>query len=187
MARPSRPPGFDMTYRPEETVFGPPFVVRIPSFIYLTCALGAVVMVMMAERSAPGSFLYHHIMERSAQGFISARTVAALLVIGALAAIIQSGMRGVRIRGDGVEYRDMITIGIPRLRRVKWAQIDCIVLNLPQAIAIDLWDGTRAYLPVVSDRAKLSATLEQVAAARAIPVRGGIGLDEIPERPAPDE
>jgi hypothetical protein len=187
MARPSRPPGFDMTYRPAETVFGPPFVVRIPSFIYLVCALGAVVVVMMAERSEPGSFLYVQIMERSAQGFISARTVAALLVIGALAAIIQSGMRGVRIRGDGVEYRDMITIGIPRLRRVRWAQIDCIVLNLPQASAIDLWDGSRAYLPVVSDRAKLSATLEQVAAARAIPVRGGAGLDEIPERARFDE
>ncbi|HVJ16552.1 MAG TPA: hypothetical protein VM686_14020 [Polyangiaceae bacterium] len=182
MARPSRPPGFDMTYRPAETVFGPPFVVRIPSFIYLTCALAAVVVVMMAEHSAPGSFLYINILERSARGVISARTVAALLVIGAVAAIVQSGMRGVRIRGDGVEYRDMLTIGIPRLRRVRWAQIDCIVLNLPQAIAIDLWDGSRTYLPVVSDRARLSATLEQVAAARAIPVRGGAGLDEIPDK-----
>jgi len=170
-----------MTYRPAETVFGPPFVVRIPSFIYLGCALAAVVVVMMAEQSQPGSFLYVHILERSAQGFIGARTVAALLVIGSLAAILQSGMRGVRIRGDGVEYRDMITIGIPRVRRVKWAQIDCIVLNLPHAIAFDLWDGSRAYLPVVSDRARLSATLEQVAAARAIPVQGGAGLDEIPE------
>lgn len=170
-----------MTYRPAETVFGPPFVVRVPSFLYLACAIAAVVVLMMAERSDPGSFLYVQIMERSAQGFISARTVVALMVIGALAAIVQSGMRGVRIRGDGVEYRDMITIGIPRVRRVKWAQMDCIVLNLPQAIAIDLWDGSRAYLPVVSDRARLSATLEQVAAARAIPVRGGAGLDEMPE------
>jgi hypothetical protein len=33
----------------------------------------------------------------------------------------------------------------------------------------------------VSDRDRLSATLEMVAAARAIPVRGGIGLDEMPE------
>ena len=71
--------------------------------------------------------------------------------------------------------------GIPRVKRVRWAQMDCIVLDLPQTIAIDLWDGTRAYLPVVNDRALLSATLEKVAAARAIPVRGGAGLDEIPE------
>jgi hypothetical protein len=103
-------------------------------------------------------------------------------LVGALASILQSSMRGVRIRGDGVEYRDMVTIGIPRVKRLRWAQMDCIVLDLPQTIAIDLWDGTRAYLPVVSDRALLSATLEKVAAARAIPVRGGAGLDEIPER-----
>ncbi len=182
MARPSRPPGFDMTYRPAETAFGPPFVVRVPSFIYLCIALAVVAVVAVAEQSAPGSFLYVHIVERGVRGFISARSVALLLVLGSLASIVQSGMRGVRIRGDGVEYRDMLTIGIPRLRRVRWAQIDCIVLDLPHGIAIDLWDGTRAYLPVVSDRARLSATLEKVAAARAIPVLGGVGLDEMPER-----
>jgi len=33
----------------------------------------------------------------------------------------------------------------------------------------------------VDDREGLAATLEKVAAARAIPVRGGVGLDEIPE------
>ena len=107
--------------------------------------------------------------------------IAIVLSVGAIASVVQSSMRGVRIRGDGVEYRDMVTIGIPRVRRVRWAQMDCILLDLPQTIAIDLWDGTRAYLPVVSDRALLSATLEKVAAARAIPVRGGAGLDEIPD------
>jgi hypothetical protein len=171
-----------MTYRPEETVFGPPLVVRIPSFLYLALAIAAVVIVMLAERSEPGSFLYVHVLERGIKGVISAQTVAIVLLVGALASILQSSMRGVRIRGDGVEYRDMVTIGIPRVKRLRWAQMDCIVLDLPQTIAIDLWDGTRAYLPVVSDRALLSATLEKVAAARAIPVRGGAGLDEIPER-----
>ena len=48
-------------------------------------------------------------------------------------------------------------------------------------IAIDLWDGSRAFLPEVADREGLASVLEKVAAARAIPVRGGAGLDEIPE------
>lgn len=176
-----------MTYRPDETVFGPPFVVRIPSFLYLALAIAVVVIVMVAERSEPGSFLYVHVIERGVQGFISAQTVAIVLLVGAVASIIQSSMRGVRIRGDGVEYRDMVTIGIPRVKRVRWAQMDRILLDLPHTIAIDLWDGTRAYLPEVSDRAALSATLEKVAAARAIPVRGGAGLDEIPEPEDEDE
>jgi hypothetical protein len=54
-------------------------------------------------------------------------------------------------------------------------------LDLPECVALDVWDGTRAFLPEVSDRAGLSAALEKIAAARAIPVRGGSGLDEIPD------
>ena len=55
------------------------------------------------------------------------------------------------------------------------------MLFKPRAIALDLWDGSRAFLPEVSDREGLAAVLEKVAVARAIPVRGGAGLDEIPE------
>lgn len=181
MARPSRPPGFDMTYRPAETAFGPPFVTHLPSLFYLACAVTAAAVVFVAEQSAPGSFLYQQIVVRSAQGFVDARVVALLLLAGAVASVIKTNMRGVRIRGDGVEYRDVIALGLPRLRRLKWAQIDRILLDAPRSVALELWDGTRADLPEVADREKLSAALELVAHARAIPVRGGVGLDELPE------
>ncbi|MFZ5889898.1 MAG: hypothetical protein ACOY0T_02430 [Myxococcota bacterium] len=181
MARPSRPPGFDMTYRPAETAFGPPMRVKIPSIIYLVLALAAVMVVLVAEKSPAGSFLYNHIVERSARGFIGARTVALMLVLGAISSLVRANMRGVRIREDGVEYRDVMPFGLPKLRRYRWAQIDRVVLDLPECVAFDVWDGTRAFLPEVSDREGLSAALEKIAAARAIPVRGGVGLDEMPE------
>lgn len=181
MARPSRPPGFDMTYRPAETAFGPPLSARIPSFIYLLAALLVVMVVVLAENSPHGSWLYVNVVERGARGVIASRTVAFLLVLGALSALLRANMRGVRIRGDGVEYRDVVSLGLPRLRRYRWAQIDGIVLDLPESVALDLWDGTRAFLPVVADRVGLAAALEKVGVARAIPVRGGVGLDEIPE------
>jgi hypothetical protein len=181
MARPSRPPGFDMTYRPADTAFGPPFVVHLPSIVYLFAALAAVVLVILAEQAAPGSFLYREIVLRGAQGFVGARTVAALLMAGALASLLKTSMRGVRIRGDGLEFRDVFALGIPRLRRYKWAQIDRILLDAPRTIVLELWDGTRADLPEVGDRFRLAAALEKVAHARAIPVRGGVGLDELPE------
>jgi hypothetical protein len=181
MARPSRPPGFDMTYRPAETAFGPPFVVHLPSIVYVVVALGAVIVVLLAEQSPPGSFLYNEIVLRGAHGFVGARTFAGLLVAGAVASLVRTNMRGVRIRGDGLEFRDVIALGVPRLRRFKWAQIDRIVLDAPRCIALELWDGTRADLPEVGDRARLAAALEKVAHARAIPVRGGVGLDELPE------
>jgi len=181
MARPSRPPGFDMTYRPAETAFGPPLVAHLPSLFYLVCAIGAVITVFLAYQAPAGSFLYNQIVERSLQGVIGARTVSWLLVASAVASLIKTSMRGVRIRPDGLEFREMLSLGIPRLRRYKWAQIDRILLDAPSAIVLELWDGTHAYLPEVSDREQLGAALEKVAMARAIPVRGGGGLDELPD------
>ena len=180
MARASRPPGFDMTYRPTETSFGPPLTIRIPSILYAVVALTAVVGGLVAESSPPSSWLYVNIVERGVRGFMSARAFAGCLVIGALASLLRANMRGVRVRADGVEYRDIVAL-IPRLRRFKWAQIDRVILDAPRSVALDLWDGTRAFLPEVSDRPTLSATLEKVAHARAIPVRGGQGLDELPD------
>jgi hypothetical protein len=170
-----------MTYRPVETTFGPPLRAKIPSFAYVVIALFAVMIVITAERSPHDSWLYVNVVERGVRGLIGARTLAVLLALGALSSVLRASMRGVRVRGDGVEYRDIISLGLPRLRRYRWAQIDRVILDLPQSVALDLWDGSRAFLPLVADRTGLAATLEKVATARAIPVRGGVGLDEIPE------
>ncbi len=169
-----------MTYRPTETSFGPPFVVRIPSILYALLAVSAVVIVLIAEASSSNSWLYVNVVERGVRGIMSARVFAGCLVVGAGASLLRANMRGVRVRPDGVEYRDIVSL-IPRLRRYKWAQIDRVILDAPRSVALDLWDGTRAFLPEVSDRPSLSATLEKVAHARAIPVRGGAGLDELPD------
>lgn len=170
-----------MTYRPTETSFGPPLLIRVPSLVYAALAVAAVIVVWVAESSPSTSWLYVNVVERGVRGVMSARVFAGCLVVGALASMLRANMRGVRIRGDGVEYRDIVSLGIPRLRRFKWAQIDRVILDSPRSIALDLWDGTRAFLPAVSDRPTLSVTLEKVAHARAIPVRGGQGLDELPD------
>jgi hypothetical protein len=170
-----------MTYRPTETSFGPPLRLRIPSILYAVVAVAAVVVVLIAEASPSTSWLYVNVVERGVRGIMSARTFAACLVVGAVASLFRASMRGVRVRSDGVEYRDVVSLGIPRIKRFKWAQIDRVILDSPRSVALDLWDGTRAILPEVSDRSSLSATLEKVAHARAIPVRGGKGLDELPE------
>lgn len=177
-----------MTYRPSETSFGPPWLIRVPSLLYAALALGAVVVVLLAESSPSSSWLYANVVERGVRGIMSARMFAGCLVVGAVSSVLRANMRGVRIRGDGVEYRDIVSLGIPRLRRFKWAQIDRVILDSPRSVALDLWDGTRAFLPEVSDRPSLASTLEKVAHARAIPVRGGQGLDELPDSSElPDE
>ena len=169
-----------MTYRPNESSFGPPFAARIPSLVYMVVALAGVAAVIAAEHSPSNSWLYINIVERGVRGFISDRVFAGLLLLGATSSLLRTNMRGVRVRGDGVDFRDVVALGWPRARRFKWAQIDRIVLDLP-FIALDLWDGTRSFLPAVDDRQALATVLEKVGHARAIPVRGGVGLDELPE------
>lgn len=169
-----------MSYRPAEAVYGPPFVVRVPSLIYLAIALTVTAMVALAEVSPPESWLNRYFVQGDRQRFFSSWTFAVLLLLSASAYVLRAGMRGVRIRGDGLEYRDVINFW-PRARRYKWAQIDRITLDPPRAIVLDLWDGTRSFLPLVSDTAGLATALEKVAVARAIPLEGGKGIDEIPE------
>ncbi|HEY5955234.1 MAG TPA: hypothetical protein VIV60_01725 [Polyangiaceae bacterium] len=170
-----------MTYRPTERVFLPPWQSRLPSLIYLVIAVVVLVIVLMAEQSSSNSELYVRVIEHNARRIIAPRTFAILLCVSAFSAVLRTSMRGVRIRGDGIEYRDVVALAWPKLRRFRWPQVDCIIFDIPGEIAIDLWDGSRAFLPRVGDRDGLVATLETVAAARAIPVRGGMGLDEIPE------
>jgi hypothetical protein len=176
-----------MTYRPAETVFPPPWSTRIPSLIYLAIAIGVIVFVAVGYNSPTNSWIHEYTVERDVRRLMGSRMFASLIALSAFATVMRAGMRGVRIYPDGLEYRDVLGIGWPRVRRYRWAQIDGIVLDLPKSIALDLWDGTRAFLPDVGDRAALEAALEKVGAARAIPVRGGKGLDEIPDPESDDE
>jgi hypothetical protein len=181
MARPSRPPGFDMTYRPTARVFPAPWRYRVPSLLYFALALVVAAVVLVAENSSSNSVIYVQLIERGSQRIISARTFAVLLLVSSVASVLRSNMRGVRLRGDGIEYRDVVSFLIPKLRHFRWAQMDRLTLMKTGIVTIDLWDGSHAILPRVQNHNLLARTLEQVALARAIPLVGGTGLDEIPD------
>lgn len=104
--------------------------------------------------------------------------MAAIVLASALASVIRAKMRGVIVHPEGLEARDILGVGWPRVRRFAWPQIDKIVLDGGQAIAVDLWDGRREWLPKVSQRDELAIVLERVATARAIPISGGTGMYE---------
>jgi hypothetical protein len=179
--RPSRPPGFDMTYQPEEQSFGPPWPSRIPSLIYLLVALAVGAVLLIGERSGSNTQLFDFVVAQDRNRTMGMRTFVVVLLIGSLSSVLRAGMRGVRIFPGGVEARDIRNWFIPYARRYTWPQLEKIILDGKSGVAVDLWDGRREYLPQVNDRAGLEATLERVAMARAIPVSGGHGLDDWPE------
>lgn len=168
-----------MTYQPQESVFGPPLWVRLPSFLYLVASLSVSGMIFLGEQSPTDSWLFRYVVQDDMTRVMSIRTFSVILIVSALASVIRAGMRGVRIYADGIEARDVAAL-VPKLRRYRWPQIEQIIFDGPRQVAFDLWDGSRAYLPAVGDRDGLTSALEYVAAARAIPVRGGrMLLDEV--------
>jgi hypothetical protein len=175
-----------MTYRPQEASYGPYWTDRLPSYCYAALALVAVLTLIIAESSSANTPLFHFFVTRDHERVIGVRTLVAILVAGAVCSLIRTSMRGVMVRGDGIEVRDVTNLRVPRVRKIRWPQIDAIILDQPTRVAFDIWDGSREFLPRVNDRDGLVATLEAVGAARAIPVVGGKGLDELPD-PIRDE
>jgi len=171
-----------MTYRSGQQSFGPPLSRKLPSYLYLVVSCSVVLAMVVGEHSPPGSWLFHYVVELNPGRVMGIHTFAMCLMTGALSAVLRAGMSGVHIHGDGVEAREVQGWVVPRVRRFRWPELERIVLDQKTRIALDLWDGSRAFLPVVKDRQGLSTALEKVAMSRAIPVRGGRGLDEIPER-----
>jgi hypothetical protein len=176
MARASRPPGFDMTYRPAEEFFGPPILVRLPSFLHAAISCSVIALVFIVERR-PSSQLYAYMYRQD--HLIDAHMLALAFGMSGVASVMRSGMRGVRVRPDWIEYRDVIGSLWPKVKKFRWAQIDKITFETSGSVLVDLWDGTRELLPEVSDGEGLSLALERLARARAIPLLGGRGLDDL--------
>ena len=107
-----------MTYRPRESVYSVPWLERLPSLIYLAAALVTVVLVVIGERSAPGSWLYEYVVVQDRARLLGSRAFATVLSIGAVSSVLRGSMRGVRIFGEGVESREITQLFVPRVRRL---------------------------------------------------------------------
>ena len=181
-----------MTYRPERRIsFGPPLRERLPSLLYFAFAIVACAVILYAQHLATSnSWLYRYVVEGDTQRVIPSSVCAIILFTSASAAVLREQMRGVVLHPEGLALRALLTLGWPRIRRLTWSPIDRVFVPSAQstaavnaevkAIRLDLWDGSRAWLPRVAKADELGIILERVALARAIPLEGGTGLvDEI--------
>ncbi len=187
MARASRPPGFDMTYRPEKATFLLPFASRVPSIIYFATAC-TMAFGVAAAPYLPGSWLYQAVVLGDRNRVVSSTFLVVAIFVSALAALLRQQIAGVVVRPEGIETREVMPFGMPRIRRLAWAQIDRVAI--PRAsheqkrqpagafkkIRLDLWNGHHAFLPDVAEHTNLAVIIERVALARAIPIEGGTGL-----------
>ena len=197
-----------MTYRPEGSVsFSPPIRERLPSLGYLAFAVIVTGFIVYGQNAPSTSWIFRYVVEGDRNRMISSSVCAIILFTSALAAVLREQMRGVVVHPDGIEMRELLSLGWPRVKRFSWSQIDRLFVppSLGQSkdpavlataassstgtsIRLDLWDGTHAWLPSVSNALGLALLLEKVALARAIPIEGGTGmLDDLGNLPGSDE
>src|SRR4051812_48457739 len=168
MTRPSRPPGFDMTYRPERRIsFGPPLKQQLPSLGYLAFAAIVTAVIIYGQNAPSSSTLFHYVVEGDRTRMIPSSVCAIILCCSAVAAVLREQMRGVVVHPDGIELRELLHLGWPRVRRLHWSQIDRVFVpnanganeqatddaedsgrrtGSKKTISVDLWDGSRAWL-----------------------------------------
>jgi hypothetical protein len=170
-----------MTYRPAAEFYGPPLKARLVAFVHAGVAVGIAALVYFVERGPTDSALYHYMF--STKHMVDTHVAAFAFAMSSVFSILRDGMRGVKIRADWIEYREMVSAVWPRVRRYRWAQIDRVVFEPSGAISLDLWDGRREILPDVRAMESLRQVLERLATARAIPVHGGVGVDDLETDP----
>ena len=198
MARNSRPPGFDMTYKPAKVTFGPPFMVRLPATLYLGFAVLLSLAVAVAPYFPRDSWLYREVVFGDQTRVVTSAALSVFLLVSSVASVLRQQMAGVIVHPDGIETREVVSFGLPRIKRLAWAQIDRIAIPMarePIALAppgkitkirLDLWNGRHEFLPDVAKLSELALTIERVALARAIPIEGGTGLLDDLESPFVD-
>ena len=161
-----------MAYRPKKReAFGPPAAAWILPLVYLVAALVLTGIVLVMTLQTSGGWLYRYVVEGDDHRVLGARGLALISLLGALAVMLRTSMRGVTIHPDGVGYRDVVGPGWPQVRNCAWAEIDEIMVDR-HAVALRLWNGDTLWLPKVYDHPGLRGALERVAVARSIPIRG---------------
>ena len=142
---PSRPPldsvtdvhgtvaRFEMAYSPvarRAVTFGPPLRQRLPSLLFFVFGSVLVALVVVAYYVASSnSSLYVWIVDGDRSRPLPAAVLAAMVFLSALGTVIRARMRGVLVHPDGIEGRYLLAMGLPRVKRWTWAQVERIVLD----------------------------------------------------------
>lgn len=163
---------FEMAYSPvasDRFRFGPPLIQRLPSFVFLAFALGLVATVLYGESASSSPALSAWIADHDRGRPIGSLGLSIIVVLCALGTVARAQMRGLVIRADGVEARYLLALGVPRIRKWTWAQVERMVVD-ETSIMFELWNGEYERLPAVKDQKGLSDLLQRIASGRKIRV-----------------
>ena len=151
---------FTMAYEPDEKdrfAFGPPLLQRLPSLLFVGFAGVIAFAALVAHNTSEGA-LHRFIVTEGRTPLVF------IIVLAAIATFVRAGLRGVIITRDSVETRTL-SMGFPRVRRYRWAQIDRVILD-KEDVLFELWNGSYERLPKVNKGREMVDLLERIAHGR---------------------
>jgi hypothetical protein len=163
---------FEMAYNPADTDrfrFGPPWRQRLLSLVFLGFALAMVGVVLYGESSGSGTALSVWLARQDQGRPIGSLGLAIIVLVCAIGTVARAQMRGLVIRADGVEARYLLALGVPKISKWTWAQVERIIFDDTQ-VMFELWNGEYERLPDVHDHAGACQLLERIASSRKIRV-----------------
>jgi hypothetical protein len=164
---------FEMAYSPTSRgpeKFGPPLRQRVGSMVFFAFGVTIATLVAIAYyASSSNSALYMWVVEGDRARPLPAPVLAFFVFVSGLGTLVRARMRGVVVHVDGIEARYLLPLGVPRVKRWAWAQIERVVIDDESAM-LELWDSTYERLPDVARPRELGALLERIAGSRRIVV-----------------
>ncbi len=176
---------FDMSYAPDPALrhtFGAPLKTHAFSLAYFAFALVVSGVVLAAYNGSSNSALWIWVVEGDRGRPLGSQSLSILIFVSALGTVIRSWMRGVVVTNEGIESREVLLLGVPRIKKWAWAQIDRLVVD-EKGVMLELWDGQYERLPSVAEPVKLADLLEQIGAARHKQVTRLAVLSALKSRP----
>ncbi len=161
---------FEMAYEAgtkDRHAFGPPLSQVWPSLLFLAFGVTVVAVVVAAHYGSSNSSLYTWVVEGDRGRPLGSVPLSIIILLSGVATVARAMMRGVIVTGQGIETRSILPMGIPRVRKYAWAQVDRFVIDdKDKSVVMELWSGEYERLPRVKDPEGLARVVEGVAAAR---------------------
>jgi hypothetical protein len=163
---------FEMAYSPRHSDrfrFGPPTRQMVPSLVFVALAIGLLLTVVLGQASGSSTRIGQWLADQDRGRPIGSLGLGIIILVSALGTVARATMRGMIVRADGVEARYLLALGVPRIRKWAWPQVERIIVD-DRSIMFELWDGQYERLPDVKDHKGLCDLLERIASGRKIRV-----------------
>lgn len=164
---------FDMAYSPRSGAryaFGAPWTAHAFAYAFAVLALSVCAVIAVAHLSLVETEWQRFIIEGDRHRPLGSLPFALVLALSALGTIARSHLRGVIVSDDGIETRELLGFGIPRIRKLTWSEVHRVVIDdtdpdsAKRSIMLELWDGSFHHLPKLKAPEDACLAIERQAA-----------------------